>query len=316
MVELSGGWGAFSRMEREILLTAACFIGSGRRSRPVIDIDDFDPGHWQIFRASKPLPDDGLSLDIPASAVTTSIPPMTAVPPRLRNFFYEFRDLLAVEEIKLEHRSSKKASAVQMFRWSHARRIAVRGRSLHYWCDLLDEAMAKGATIIVPIGTPLAITFDFALCVATRCFDRCIFDDHYLPGGVYAESKRYHMELLSVMQPLRPVADDFSSIRDKHTFDVLWIYSIGAYVEDVFMQPELEKKSLLPPLPAFARRFFSTRFSYLAAANLQFTEFGDISRFLSENYLYCPRLQDQSLRKLVSFSTEEQLTMEEVLGGP
>ncbi|KAJ9604110.1 hypothetical protein H2200_011633 [Cladophialophora chaetospira] len=316
IVELSGGWGAFSRMEREILHTAACFLASGKRSRPVIELDD--PGHWHTFKTSKHLPPDGPNLIIPATAATTSIPPATAKSARLWKFFDDFRELLAVEEIKLLHRSSKNPSAVQMFRWSHARRIAVRGRSLHYWCDLLDEARANGATIITPIGTPLAVTLDFALCVATRCFDRCIFDDHYLPGGVYAESKRYHMELLSVMQPLRPVADDFSPIPDEHTFDVLWIYSIGAYVEDVFMRPELEKKGLIagPPLPEFAKRFFSTRFSYLAAANLQFTKFEDISRFLSENYLYCPRLQDQSLRKLVSFGTEEQLTMEEVLGGP
>jgi hypothetical protein len=318
MVDLSGGWSAFSRMEREILVTAACFMATGKRSRPVIEIDDFDPGYWQTYKASKPVPPDGLDLDVPQEDLNSSTPALTAVPPRLRKFFDEFRELLAVEEIKLQHRASRKPSAVQMFRWSHARRIAVRGRGLHYWCDLLDEAKASGAPIIMPIGTPLAVTFDFALCIATRCFDRCIFDDHYLPGGVYAESKRYHMELLSVMQPLRPVADDFSLVPDEHTFDVLWIYSVGAYVEDVFMRPELEKKGPLsgPSLPEFAKRFFSTRFSYLAAANLQFTKFEDISRFLRENYLYCPRLQDQSLRKLVSFSTAEPLTLEEVLSGP
>jgi len=72
-----------------------------------------------------------------------------------------------------------------MFRWSHARKISIRARGLHYWCDLLDAAREQGVPIIAPLGTPLAITFDFALCVATRCFDRCIFDDYYLPGSVY-----------------------------------------------------------------------------------------------------------------------------------
>lgn len=315
VVDLCGGWGAFTRMEREILVTAACFMATGKRSRPVIEIDDFDPGTWHEYKASKPLPSDASDLGIPEPTVVSSVAPFTAVSPRLRKFFHEFRELLALEEIKLQHASSRKPTAVRMFRWSHARRIAVRGRGLHYWCDLIDEAKQQGVPIITPLGTPLAISFDFALCIATRCFDRCIFDDHYLPGGVYAESKRYHMELVSVMQPLRPVADDFSLVPDQHTFDVLWIYSIGAYVEDVFMRPELDKRGGPQP-PEFARRFFSSRFSYLAAANLQFTTFEDISRFLSENYLYCPRLQDQSLKKLVSFGGEEPLTMEEVLNGP
>jgi hypothetical protein len=262
MVDLSGGWGAFSRMEREIVTTAACFISTGRRSRPVIDIDDFDPGTWQEYKSSKPLPDDGLDLDIAATECAPPTPALSAVTPRLQAFFDEIRELLSIEEMKLRHGVSTKPGAVRMFRWSHARRMTIRGRSLHYWCDLLDKARATRATIIAPIGTPLAITFDFALCIATRCFERCVFDDHYLRGGVYVESKRYHMELLSVMQPLRPVADDFALVPDQHTLDVLWICSIGAYVEDAFM-PELDKTSGLPgvgpPLPAFAKRFFSTR---------------------------------------------------------
>jgi hypothetical protein len=317
VVDLCGGWGAFSRMEREILTTAACFISTGKRSRPVIEIDDFDPGHWHEFKATKPLPDNGFDVVIPANAYVSPTPSLTSVSPRLRRFFEEFKELLAVEEIKLQHAQSKKPIAIQMFRWSHARKIAIRGRGLHYWQDLLDEARANGAPIIAPIGTPLAVTFDFALCIATRCFDRCIFDDHYLPGGVYAESRRYHMELLSVMQALRPVAGDFSYIPDEHTYDVLWIYSVGAYVEGFFMRPELEKSRQLggPPLPDFAKRFFSSRFGYLTAANLQFTSFDDVSRFLSDHYLYCPRLQDESLKKLVSFGAEDQLTLDDVLGG-
>ena len=320
IVDLSGGLGAFSRMEREVLFMGACFLATGKRSRPVIEIDDFDPGHWHEYKASKPLPSDELELDIPAAIPTSNTPALSAASPRLRRFFDEIRELLAIEELKLRHASFRKLSAVRLFRWSLARQITIRGRSLHYWCDLLDEARAKGATIIVPIGTPLAITFDFALCIAMRCFERCIFDDHYLPGGVYPESKRYHMELLSVMQPLRPVADDFSLVPDQHTFDVLWICSIGAYVEDKFFEPELEKKGrqvgMAPGLSEFAKRFFSTRFSYLTAAMLQFTKFEDISNFLGEHYLYCPRLQDQSLRKLVSFAADGQLTSEESMRVP
>ena len=55
---------------------------------------------------------------------------------------------------------------------------------------------------------------------------------------------------------------------------------------------------ILPPLPAFAKQFSSARFSYVAAANLQFARFEDIAKLLSENYQHCPRLRDQSLAEI------------------
>ncbi|KIW27623.1 uncharacterized protein PV07_07348 [Cladophialophora immunda] len=307
IVDSLGGWSVIGRMEKEILLGAVVNLAAALRSRPVMDIGDFDPGPWSSHIWTTDVEDSpalhaDLKIAFPETVPSASASP-TAVSPTLKAIFADIRELLAIEELKFKYATSKSSSATEIFRWSHARKIAVRARSLHYWCDLIEAAKKDGkdmTTIYAPgtLPSPVAFTFEVALCLAMRCFDRCIFEEHYQPGGVFRESKRYHTEMTAVMEALRPAAEDFSLGPSVRTRDVLWIYSVGAYVEDVFMRPELERKE--DPVPS-QRRFFSTRFSYLVAANLEFGSFEDVTTFLRENYLYYPRLQDASLRKLIEF---------------
>ncbi|OAP61452.1 hypothetical protein AYL99_03655 [Fonsecaea erecta] len=307
IVDSLGGWSVVGRMEKEILLGAVVLLAAALRSRPVMDIGDFDPGPWRSHSWITELKDSPALLEEVKIAFPERVPSPSSCPttisPTLREIFADIRELLAIEELKFKYATSKSSGTTEMFRWSHARKIAVRARSLHYWCDLIEAAKKDGKpmTTIYAAGgppSPVAFTFEAALCLATRCFDRCIFEEHYQPGGVFRESKRYHAEMTAVMEALRPAAEDFSLVRGENTGDVLWIYSVGAYLEDVFMRPELARKED----PVLAQgRFFSTRFSYLVAANLEFGSFEDVTTFLRENYLYFPRLQDDSLRKLIEF---------------
>ncbi|KAH0846127.1 hypothetical protein AYO21_10092 [Fonsecaea monophora] len=307
IVNSLGGWSVMGRMEKEVLLGAVVSLAAALRSRPVMDIGDFDPGPWRSHTwvtdtEDPPTLQEDLKVAFPESTPSESSTP-TTIAPALRAIMADIRELLAVEELKFRYATSKASDVTEMFRWSFARKTAVRARSLHYWCDLIEAAKKDGkpvATVVGPGGlpSPVALTFDVALCLAVRCFDRCIFEEHYQPGGVFRESKRYHTEMTTVIEALRPAAEDFSLVPGQHTRDLLWIYSVGAYVEDVFMRPELERKE--DPVPP-QRRFFSTRFSYLVAANLEFNSFEDVTKLLRENYLYFPRLQDDSLRKLVEF---------------
>ncbi|OCT50397.1 hypothetical protein CLCR_06888 [Cladophialophora carrionii] len=311
IIDTMGGWSAIGRMEKEILLGAVVNLAAGLRARPVMEIGDFDPGPWRARQWSPELKDfstlyEGLKLAFPEMPSVPS-PKPTSVTPRLRAIFNDMKELLAIEDLKFKYATSKTSGATQIFRWSHARKVSLRARTLHYWCDLNEAAKREGTptlTLRVPVRvgmtlpSPLALNYEFALCAAMRTFDRCIFEEHYQPAGVFRESKRYHMELTAVMEAIRPAADDFSLVRDDHTYDVLWIYSVGAYVEDVFMRPELERKG--DPVPS-QDRFFSMRFSYLVATNLEFGTFEDVTKLLRENYLYYPRLQDASLRKLIQF---------------
>ena len=56
-----------------------------------------------------------------------------------QNLFAEMRELLVVEEYKVKNAQSKSEQTDQVFRWSHFRKLAVRARNVHYWCDLVDS---------------------------------------------------------------------------------------------------------------------------------------------------------------------------------
>lgn len=309
ILDTMGGWSAIGRMEKEILLGAVVNLAAGLRSLPVMEVGDFDPGPWRERQWSPELTNSpSLYQDLRAAfPEMRPIPPpiITEVAPRLRAIFQDINELLAIEDLKFKWASSKVFGTTQIFRWSHARKVSIRARALHYWGDLNEAAKREGTqilTLLVPVRvgvalpSPLTLTYEFALCVAMRTFDRCIFEEHYQPAGVFRESKRYHMELSAVVEAIRPAADDLSHVTNDHLYDALWIYSVGAYVEDVFMRPELRRKD--DPVP-HQDRFFSMRFRYLVATNLDFSSFEDVTRMLRENYLYYPRLQDASLRKLI-----------------
>jgi hypothetical protein len=311
IIDTMGGWSTVPRMEKEILLGAVVNLAAGLRSRPVMDLGDFDPGPWNARQWNRELKSSpslyaDVKLAFPdAHPAAHTLP--THVTPRTRALFDEIKELLAVEDLKLKYASSKTVGTTQIFRWSHARKVSIRARQLQYWSDLNEAAKRTNQpilTVFVPVRVGLAlpsslpINYEFALCAAMRTFDRCIFEEHYQPGGVFRESKRYHMELAALMEALRPAEDDFSLSTDEHTNDLLWIYSVGAYVEDVFMRPELKRAG--DPVPP-QDRFFSTRFSYLVAADLRFSRVEEVTAMLRENYLYYPRLQDASLRKLIEF---------------
>ena len=309
ILDTMGGWSAIGRMEKEILLGAVVNLAAASRSRPVMEVGDFDPGPWRE-RQWRPelIKSPSLYQDLRAAFPETPpipTPVITYVSPRLRAIFNDLNEILAVEDLKFKWATSKVFGTTQIFRWSHARKVSIRARALHYWCDLNESAKRDGTPVLtlhvpVRIGmalpSPLALNYEFALCAAMRTFDRCIFEEHYQPAGVFRESKRYHMELSAVMEAIRPAADDFSHVTNDHLYDVLWIYSVGAYVEDVFMRPELRRKD--DPVP-HQDRFFSMRFSYLVATSLEFSSFEDVTKLLRVNYLYYPRLQDASLRKLI-----------------
>ena len=307
IIDAMGGWSVIPRMEKEIILGATVNLAAGLRGRPAMDIGDFDPGPWNARHLS-PAWQSSPELYADAKFVfpeVAQVPAITSnnIAPRLRAIIEDMNELLLVEELKFKYATS--IGAAQLFRWSHSRKVSIRARALNYWCDLNEAAKRDDQpmlNLLVPVRlgivlpSPLTISYEFALCAAMRTFDRCIFEEHYQPAGVFREGKRYHIELSALMEALRPPAQDFSLTTDEHTNDALWIYSVGAYVEDVFLRPHLARAD--DPTPR-RESFFTMRFSYLVATNLDFGSFEDVTNLLRERYLYYPRLQDASLRKLI-----------------
>jgi hypothetical protein len=308
------------RMAKEVLLGAVVMLAAGLRARPIMDVSHLEPGPLYTYdselRSSPELEEDAKTIR-PSSADSRSTNSIVSthssvVSPLLSTLFEDYRELIAVEEMRVKYATTRTPATTRLFRWSHARKVTVRSRVLHYWCDLNDTAKGTGAPQIViqePVRTGilfpvlLTISMEFALCCTLAAFDRCIFEEHYQPAGVYREARRYHLELATIMSTLRPDATtDFSYTHSPQTdpdiYDRLWIYGVGAYMEGTFIRPDLQ----LPGEDYFHdKKFFGTRFGYLVATMLEFSSFGDVTGFLARNYLYYPRLMDESLRKLVQF---------------
>ena len=271
--------------------------------RPIIHADEWDPGAWSENHTEL----EGCSTSkstntAPASRISVGVQATnkpTTASDTLITIFDETRELLTIEEVKVRApsiavRSEYSADQIsRMFRWSHLRKNTVRARALLYWCDLAESAHCtvtfreNSGTVPMPsiLGTS---TFEMCLCLAARLFDRCIFEEHYLPGGLFRQCRAFHALLVSCLSNLQPT---FQGDADDRRFDLLWIYSVGAYAEAAFLQQGGNDDPAHP-----SPRFFSVRFELLAS-KLSFPAFEELSRFLEAKYLYCARLQEACLRR-------------------
>lgn len=297
VISVMGGLRTLPEPEVDVITRTIVGLAGILHTRPMIHPDEWDPGAWSEGNLEQ-----GAALfDEAQPALELSRP--TTVSPPLRLLFDEIRELLMIEEIKtklgsLEHLDAEQQDeAMRLFRWSHLRKAAVYGRSLLHWCDLAEPTLAVER---IPVSVPMpavvrSSTFDMCLALATRLFQRATFEEHYFPQGLFRQCKVTHTMLVSTLVNMRPVFDQISRPSDEREFDLFWICSVGAYIEGEFL-PRTEAND------SSADLFFGVRFSLLAR-NLHLNSMGHATQFLQRHYLYCPRLQDASLRKLLDVKT-------------
>jgi hypothetical protein len=298
IVGLCGGWQSFTSIQQELVMGSALILASFTRSRPAIDLEALDPGPWHTPTTPDSLASQYSPWSMLRTLSNTSSPQSATTSTRLSILFDELRELLEVEDLKLQLAASTSDVAVRVFRWTHLRKLTIRGRLFHYWCDLVDEAEREGDMTVTAMASVLPVTYEFALLLAVHMFQRAVFDDHYVPGNVYPEAERYYQELVSVMVVLRPVSEDLTNIRDEHSLDALWIYSVGAYVEDKFLRAASSGSGMAPS----GRLFFISRFNRLVRYSAYGLDLDEMLALLERQYLYCPRVQEESLRKLAFLS--------------
>ena len=164
------------------------------------------------------------------------------------------------------------------------------------------------------------------VCLAVRSFDRAIFEEYYYDGQQsFRFSTMFFAEVaanLKRLSPLFPCEDEDPDqdepstqsrvLQDERRFDMLWIYSVGSYIEKCNAEASISKgpakvaESMVSSSIAAgetqpvtgAHRPFSARFSRLVRT-LGFESFEEVTRLLSGMYFYCARLQDDGLRQLV-----------------
>jgi hypothetical protein len=336
VVDMMGGLKNMLPFQREALVFSQVACAWFNRQRPVFHPDEWDPPPWPEYSRSLP---QTLSLTVnnrvppapPACTVERSQQP-SAMSPKMRSIVKELRDLLYVEEIKHSLAAAKDDMAERVFRWSALRKLAIRARNLHLWCDLRDmmsQTEARNDRFDGLRASTSSTAFNLILCLAVRCFDRAIFEECYyteLPSFRFSTMFLAEVEAnLQRLDPPFPSGDDPEDerpavqrqiLQDEKRFDMLWIYSVGAYIEACNAKPSSKRVSTAsaeslvssPATPGVGQQDangegngpFSALFSRLVKV-LGFRTFEDVTNFLSKRYLYCARVQDESLRKLMKF---------------
>lgn len=314
IIDAMGGLFVVDNMRKEMFLGPVVNLAAFLRARPAIATDEFDPGPWSSFQSNlelkdaPPLYDELVFMSSQTHGTLMSKP--TRVTKRQRTIFADIKELLAVEDLKFKYATSQALVIQDIFRWSYARKLTVRARALHYWSDVNELVKCQTTSTSIKsghlntnipsasLGTP---SFEFALCLTMHTFDRWIFEEYYLPAGVSCDCKHYYAELVALMAAIRPATEDVSFVSDDDAYDVLWIYFVGAYLEDVYLNPEqLQGSGRMPHY----EKYFTTRFGYMVATNLEFCSFEYVKALLQENYLYYARLQDATLRKLLNLEAK------------
>lgn len=372
-VDLMGGLKSMLPLQCEALVYSQVASAWFNLQRPAFHPDGWDPGAWSEYRTTLPEasmipPTDPATCGVssPSPHVYDELYPST-VSPRLRILLDELRELLDVEAIKLALGATQDELSAQVFRWSGLRKLAIRARVLCLLCDLKDSLVIQAQTAppveeertsdvefcILNESAPTA--FNIIMCLVLRTFDRAVFEEHYyadLELQSFRFSSMFLAQIAGHLQRLDPPFPHYDDVdadededeglrhalnNDKRRFDMLWIYSLGAYIEDchinpIARRPSAAAESMVSPAVAATQTSehnqqrrdvhphsdtstssestvaggavqsphgpFAMRFKNLAPL-LGFQSFEDVTDFLSDRYLYCRRLQAASLRKLM-----------------
>ncbi len=332
-VDIMGGLKKMVPMQYEALVFSQVSNAWFSRSRPVFHPREWDPGSWSDYRRTLP---KFLVSTLDKSAPSPSVlhpndwSQPSAIFSRLRAIINELREVNHVEEIKPALTASNDENAAQVFRWSSLRKLAIRARNIRLWCDLKDfMADPDGHSILdneIRPGSVSAAAFNVVICLTARTFDRAVFEEHYYHDQpTFRFSTMFFAEVAANAQRLTPPFPGYDeslnepdkeerALADERRFDVLWVYSVGAYVEDCETGPiqrcsDTRSRDSMVSSTTTQRQgprdtstggvgLFGARFATLAKV-LGFDNLEEVTSLLSERYLYCARLQNESLRKLL-----------------
>jgi hypothetical protein len=299
LVDMMGGISKMPDAESGLLIHALIGLAMMSRSRPLVHPDDFDPGPWCEQEFAYVLPE----LSSPSGKTpTATIRPHRSshASPTQRTIFAEMRELLQVEEYKLTHARDHSDQAEKVFRWAHFRKLAVRAWAMNSYCDLLEFQSSLPA-ITPPFETsPPSVaaaqapqeTFDTCMVHATRLFDRIIFEEQYSPQGPFPLSRGNYSALLAGLTAVQARSSRTELAVWKA--DILWMASAGAYFEDTFLQQRFKNNVGVGSITSHFSSGIPDLMKELGLGDLD-----DVKTFLTEQYLYCPRLQDATMNKLV-----------------
>jgi hypothetical protein len=303
LLDMMGGILKMPDSESGLMIHALIGLAMMSRSRPLVHPDDFDPGPWSEQKFADLMPElSNTSGKTPASIKDR---PQSQASPTQRTIFAEMRELLQVEEYKLKHAQDQSEEIEKVFRWAHFRKLAVRAWAIHNYIDTL-EFQSSLTTITPPFeNSPPSVaaaqapeeTLDTCMVHATRLFDRIIFEEQYSPQGPFPLSRGNYSALLAGLTAVQSRSTSTELAAWKA--DILWMASAGAYFEDTFLQQRFKNNVGVGSITSHFSDSIPGMVKELGLGGLD-----EVKTFLTEQYLYCPRLQDATMKKLVPLLDE------------
>ncbi|OQU94604.1 hypothetical protein CLAIMM_00938 [Cladophialophora immunda] len=298
LIQSMGGVGGLPWIRKEIIIYLVVRVAAATGTRSILDPSSWDPGWWWEDGPRETMAD-----------LTTGCEPnlgFSSASPGTNDFpciFMALRELVEVEGLKRLTADDEPEQINRLFRWSFLRRQAVRARILDYWCDLTEPTNA----VDPPKGSPTPTTVHHAsvgmcLCLALHLVMAFGLEASLLRQTWVSTIHVWHIMLLRCVQKLGFESD---KIDQSHpgALDILWVYCIGAYVEQLSLNHVLRHHPNFWALYTAERvdiRWFSVRFG-VVARRLGYRQYQDVAVLFEKRYVHIPSLQDSVLRKIFDF---------------
>jgi hypothetical protein len=297
ILDIMGGLKTLPWVYQETVINVFSHLAGNVRMRPSIHPREWDPGPLdrQAWKNNYPQAIDNMTTSLGASLEADE--PISVLEGILR----DIRELVAVEEVKLAQASTESEDVDQIYRWTYRRRYAIRAYALQHWCDLTEPTNAVGPTTVPSpsVTTVYHSSLEISLCCAIRLFELGIVEVCGLKVGAWV--RHIHAVqgmLLGCLLALDRDIEDMDTT-DQAAPDMLWIYSVGAAVEEEYIR--YADKAALEPFGLDKHpRWFSLRFA-VAARRLGFEDFEQVIALFKRRYVYSTRTQDKNMRRVFAF---------------
>lgn len=291
IIDLMGGLNALSWYHQEIVIHAFSHLNGCTKAHPLVLPQEIDPGSLALQPWAKEYLKDR-DLTIAAESIGKST---------LDRLLADLRELIAVEDVKVKFATRRSKEVDQIFRWAHRRRYAIRSQHLQYWSDLTERTSAVEPvnTFSLKASEVYYSSLEICLCCAVKLFELVVLEVS-LAATFMGIRHCYAVQsvLLRCLQKLGWSIEDIS-VEDHRAFDLLWIYSVGAFAEEQYLQLS-DNADIVPFALDGKTRWFSRRFA-AAAQRLKFETFDQVVTFFEQSYAYCARMEEASLSRVFAF---------------
>ncbi|OAP57305.1 hypothetical protein AYL99_08043 [Fonsecaea erecta] len=302
MIQSMGGVGKLSWVRKEIIIYLVVRVAANTGTRSVLEASTWDPGWWWKDRFAS---ETTLDVATGRKKSTQLRPGRSSSSAWLRTndfpcIFMVLRELVEVDSLRKRLADGEPDEINKLFRWSFLRRQAVRARIWDYWCDLTEPTKAVDPWPGSPKPTTVhRASVGMCLCLALHLFMAFGLEASLLGQPWVSTTQIWHIMLLRCLHKLGFESDKID-LSHPGALDLLWVYGIGAVVEQMSLTHALRKQAnfwILYTTDQVDIRWFSVRFGNLAR-RLGYRQYRDVVELFQTHFVHISSFQDPILSKI------------------